>query len=87
MLDTREYFLEFPDQLSKRYTANAIAENLYSQCDSEGHRFNMLKEIVDHRITSEALKNQQKVPKRTTKGHQLLLQFCGNKMNGWTYRL
>ena len=88
MLDTREYFLEFPDQSCERYSANVIAENLYSQCDSEGRRFSVLKEIVDHRITSEALhgddayrtlKNGQKVPKRTTKGHQLLLRFRGNE--------
>ena len=88
MLDTREYFLEFPDQLRERYSANVIAENLYSQCDSEGRRFNVLEEIVDHRITKDALhgddayrtlNNGQKVPKRMTKGHQLLLRFRGNE--------
>ena len=76
MLDTREYFLKFPDQSCKRHSANVVAENLHSQCDSKGHSFNMPKEIVDHRITSEALhgdeayrilKNRQKVPKWTTK--------------------
>ena len=65
-----------------------IAENLYSQCDSEGRRFNVLEEIVDHRITKDALhgddayrtlNNGQRVPKRTTKGHQLLLRFRGNE--------
>jgi hypothetical protein len=29
----------------ERYTANVIAENLYSQCDSEGHQFLVLDEI------------------------------------------
>ena len=88
MLDTRECFLEFPDQSRKRHSANVIAENLCSQCDSEGCRFNVLKKIVDHWITSEALhgedayktlKNGEKVPKQTTKGDQLLLQFCGSE--------
>jgi hypothetical protein len=33
----------------ERYTANIIAENLFSQCeDSEGRSFRVLKEIVDH---------------------------------------
>ena len=67
---------------------NVIAENLHSQCDSKGRRFNVLEEIVDHPITSEALhgddacrtpKNGQKVPKRTTKGHQVSLQFHSNQ--------
>ena len=88
MLDARECFLEFPNQSRERYSANVIAENLYSQCDSKGCRFNMIEEIIDHRIASEALhgddayrtmKIRQKVPKQTAKGHQLLLQFCGNR--------
>ena len=82
MSDARKCFLEFPDQSLERHSANVIAENLCSQCDSKCCRFNVLEEIVDHRITSEALhgddayktlKNGQKVPKQTTKGHQLLL--------------
>ena len=82
MLDSREHFLKFPDQSCERCSANAIAENLHSQCNSEGCRFNVLKEIMDHRITSEGLhgedayrtlKNGQKVPKQTAKGPPLLL--------------
>jgi hypothetical protein len=33
MLDTRNYEIEFPDGRSDEYTANAIAENMYAQCD------------------------------------------------------
>jgi hypothetical protein len=36
------------DSTIERYTANVIAENLYSQCDSEGHQFLVLDEIIDH---------------------------------------
>ena len=33
-----------------------------------------------HKLLQDwTLKNGQKVPKQTTKGHQLLLQFCGNE--------
>jgi hypothetical protein len=32
----------------ERYTANVIAENLYSQCDSKGRQFLVLDEIIDH---------------------------------------
>ena len=88
MLDTREYFLEFPDQSRERYTANIIAENLYSQCDSEGRRFNVLEEIIDHRTTDAALtgndrfktlKNGTVVPKKSTKGHELCVKYRGNE--------
>jgi hypothetical protein len=36
------------DGTIERYTANVIAENLYSQCDSEGCQFLVLDEIIDH---------------------------------------
>jgi hypothetical protein len=36
LFDTREYDCIFDDGTTKRYTANIIAENLYSQCDSKG---------------------------------------------------
>ena len=37
-----------PDGVTASYTANVIAENLYSQVDSEGRQFLMLDEISDH---------------------------------------
>ena len=88
MLDAREHFIAFMDQSQEKHSANVIAENLYSQCDSEGRRFNVLEEIVDHRITKDALhgddayrtlSNGHRVPKRMTKGHQLPLRFQGNE--------
>jgi hypothetical protein len=48
LFDTREYDCIFDDGTMERYTANIIAENLYSQCDREGHSFLVLNEIVDH---------------------------------------
>ena len=53
--DTREYELEFEDGTSEFYTANMIAENMYSQIDSEGEPFKLISEIIDHRTDARAL--------------------------------
>jgi hypothetical protein len=36
ILNTRQYKVEFPDGSTDAFTANMIAENLYSQIDLEG---------------------------------------------------
>jgi hypothetical protein len=68
----------------ERYTANVIAENLYSQCDSEGRQFLVLDEIIDHAKDNSAIaitdgytisSNGNRVPKITTKGWKLLRQW------------
>jgi hypothetical protein len=84
LFDTREYECIFDDGTVERYTANIIAENLYSQCDSEGHSFLVLKEIVDHEKDNSAIPiadgfvvshNGNRVPKKTTRGWKLLCQW------------
>jgi hypothetical protein len=84
LFDTREYECVFDDGNVERYTANIIAENLYSQCDSEGRSFLVLQEIVDHSKDNSALSiadgftesfNGNRVPKKTTRGWKLLCQW------------
>jgi hypothetical protein len=84
LFDTREYECVFDDGNVERYTANIIAENLYSQCDSEGRSFLVLQEIVDHAKDNSALSitdgftesfNGNRVPKKTTRGWKLLCQW------------
>jgi hypothetical protein len=58
LLDTSEYKIEYDDGTSDRMFANTIAENIYTQVDSEGRHFVLLNEIVDHRSTSEAVQLQ-----------------------------
>jgi hypothetical protein len=49
LFDTREYStVEFPDGSTAEYQANIIAENLFSQSDSEGRQFMIMEEISDH---------------------------------------
>lgn len=84
LLDTREYELEFEDGTTDRYFANTIAESLFSQIDSEGRQYVLLKEIVDHKRDNSAIHiengydishNGNKVPKKTTRGWKLLVEW------------
>jgi hypothetical protein len=84
LFDTREYDCIFDDRTMERYTANIIAENLFSQCNSEGRSFLVLKEIIDHSKDHSAVPmaegftvgfNGNKVPKKMTRGWKLLCQW------------
>ena len=84
LLDTREYDCELEDGTTMRYHANVIAENIFAQCDDEGRRHAILDEIIDHKTDKRALqvdngfistKRGKRIPKKTTKGWQLLCQW------------
>jgi hypothetical protein len=51
-MNTMVYEVEFDDGEIQEYSANAIAENMLSQIDSEGLSLTMLDGIVDHKIDS-----------------------------------
>lgn len=84
-LNSIVYDVEFPGGQVKEYSANIIAENMYSQVDSEGFSTTLMKAIVDHRkdnavaiskadmfvITKSGARRQRK----TTKGWDLLIQW------------
>jgi hypothetical protein len=77
--------VEFPDGSTDEFTANIIAENLYSQVDTEGRAYEIFKAIVDHRKGEGAVsperahytnKHGQKVLRPTTKeGWDLLVEW------------
>jgi hypothetical protein len=82
--DTREYEVEFPDGSTDALMANLIAENMFSQIDSEGRSYAILKEIVDHRTNGHALsiddgffigKGGRKHPKMMTRGWDILVEW------------
>ena len=52
ILDTRVYEVEFESGATADFAANIIAENMWSQCDSEGQQFVLLDEVIDHRKTT-----------------------------------
>ncbi|KAL7470554.1 hypothetical protein ACHAXS_010801 [Conticribra weissflogii] len=47
LLDTCQHEIEFEDGTTDQYFANTIAKNLYSQFDSEGHEFLIMKEMCN----------------------------------------
>jgi len=84
ILDTREYVVEFPDGATDVYTANIIAENLYSQVDVEGNSYSIMSEITDHKSDGTAVSKDDgyettrdgvRRPRRTTKGWKLLVSW------------
>ena len=71
----------FPDGLVCQYAKNIIAENMYSQVDSNGHHTLLLKEITDHGKSEMAKhiydkfvvsKTGRKRLRKTTKGWDFL---------------
>jgi hypothetical protein len=55
ILDSREYEVKFQDGSTDTYAANVIAESLYSQVDSDGREFVMMKDIIEHRSDGSAV--------------------------------
>jgi hypothetical protein len=83
ILDTRVFEVEFVDGYTVSMTANAIAEHLFSQVDSEGRRLLLIDEIMDHRKSDKAVTmddgyiiapNGRRNRRQTTKGWELLLR-------------
>ena len=85
LFDTRAYLVEFKDKSVAEYTANIIAENIYSQVDQEGRSFSILEEITDHKVDPKVALNESngfylsangnKVNKKTTQGWKLLVEW------------
>jgi hypothetical protein len=82
MLNTLLYDVEFPNGEVKQYAANLIAENMYSQVDSEGFQYNLLHEIIDHQRDESAVSKEDmyivtnrgaKRLRQTTVGWKLLV--------------
>ena len=90
LLDTSEYYVEFEDGSNDHFTANIIAENVFSQVDEEGREHLLVEEIVGHRKTDAALtrencwmpsRNGQQRMRRTTKGWMFLVQWKDGSSN------
>ena len=76
VLDTRVYDVEFSDGSIKQYAANIIAENMYSQVDSDGYHIMLLDEIIDHRKNGHAVDKADKYL-NTKRGRKLRKSTIG----------
>ena len=81
ILNSIVYDVEFPDGAIKQYAANTIAENMYSQLDSDGYSKTILDSIIDYKTDGNAVpksqmyvftKSGQRRLRRTTAGWKLL---------------
>ena len=77
MLDTRAYDVEFSDGRVEAYTANVIAESMWSQCDPMGNQFRLLNSIVDHRTDGNEIQHADRF---VTKGGR---QYLRKSTKGW----
>jgi hypothetical protein len=84
IMDTRVYEVEFSDGTTDEFHANVIAENLFSQVDSEGRQYILMKEMSDHKKDETAIAksdgwiimpNGRKFRKKTTRGWKLLVEW------------
>ena len=55
ILDTRMYDVEFPNGEVSEYSANVIAENMFTQCDMERKQFAMLSSLANHKKDGHAV--------------------------------
>jgi hypothetical protein len=83
LLDTSLYDVEFDDGRVGTYSANIIAQNIFEQVDSDGNIQVIFDDIINHRKGTDAVPtddgfevyNNRCVPKRTTRGWSLLVQW------------
>lgn len=75
--DTRVYKVQMQDGSTESYSANIIAESMYSMLDSEGRKYALIDEIQEHKKDASATlpsdgmykgKNGRMYKKRTTRG-------------------
>ena len=83
ILDSREYLVCYEDGAEDMYTANLIAECIYSWIENKGRQLLLMQEIINHNKTSGALPEDDAYhstksgpkPKRTTRGWRLLVEW------------
>ena len=92
ILDSSVYEVQFNDGTTDEVAANVIVECMLSQVDSEGHHYQILKEISNHKALSISegfhmrKGSNQKIPKKMTRGWELLIEWRANpngEMDQW----
>jgi hypothetical protein len=78
------YQVQLPDGHIEEFSANMIAECIYSQLDDKGRQYILLDAIIDHRTTSDKLPEEELFQvsengdihqRRTTKGWKLCVSW------------
>ena len=82
ILHTRYYKVKFPDGDVDEFTANVIAENMFSQCNDAGNQYRLMSGIVDHNSNDKAVSKSDRYvvirgrqsPIKTTVGWKLCVE-------------
>ena len=76
-LNNQVYDVLFPDGSIEQYSANIIAENIFSQVDSEGYKYQLIDEIIDHKRTKSSYleEGKNKFKAKTTRGWFLCIRW------------
>ena len=82
MLNTLMYDMEFPDVVTKPYSANMIADSIHNSVDLDGHQSRPFGEILNYCKTANAVaiadaiavgQNGRRYQRKTTAGCNLLI--------------
>ena len=88
ILNTRTYEVEFPDGCTAEFSANAISEHMFTQCDPEGNQYLLLDSIIDHEVDDTAVTDWDRyVHVNGCKHHQKTtcgVRLCVSWKNGTT---
>ena len=91
LMNTLVYDVKFPDRCVREYGANVIAENMYSQVDTEGYHSSTLVSIVDYKKLPDAIAKKdmyittqsgQRRARMTTRGWNLLVSWL-DRSESW----
>ena len=84
----RMYEVEFLDGRTAEFSANAVAEHMFTQCDPAGNQYLLLDSIIDHEIDDTAVTDRDRYVYvngckhywKTTCG----VKLCAQRKNGST---
>jgi hypothetical protein len=77
------YEVEFEDGRVEAFHTNQIADVIYARIDDDGYTLHEIDDIIDHKTDGKAIGADdgfvmlrgRRVPKRTTKGWKLCVQW------------
>ena len=77
MHDKYLYEVEYPDGMTEQLAANIIAKNMLSQVDSEGHHYQVLTEVTDHKRDYSAISKVDGFIKSSSGNQHRKRKTCG----------
>ena len=80
MHDKYLYEVKYPYGMTEQLAANIIAENMLSQVDSEGHHYQVLIRVTDHKRDDSAISKVDGFIKSRSGELQQKRTICGWKL-------